>query len=100
VAAQIALRIDALNGEPGQILHNLSPPAALCGCETANKTPFQPKRNVGANCGSADLWCQEKMPQDIGVPLPPGGKRCRRPRAAAIFPRRRRNLRAHRRNLM
>jgi hypothetical protein len=43
VAAQIALRIDALNGEPGQILHILSPPVALCGRETANKTPFQPK---------------------------------------------------------
>ena len=70
VAAQIALCIDALNGEPGQVLHSLSLPAASCGCETPNKTPFQPMHNVGANCGSANLWCQEKTPQDVGVLLP------------------------------
>jgi hypothetical protein len=43
VAAQIALGIDALNGEPGQILHNLFPSEAFSGHPTAKKTLFPPK---------------------------------------------------------
>jgi hypothetical protein len=43
VAAQIALCIDALNGEPGQILHDLFPSAAFSGHPTASKAPFPPK---------------------------------------------------------
>jgi hypothetical protein len=26
----------------------------------------------GADCGAGLLWCQEKIPQDIGVELPAG----------------------------
>jgi hypothetical protein len=43
VAAQIALGIDALNGEPGQILHDLFPSEAFSGHPTADKALFPPK---------------------------------------------------------
>jgi len=81
VPAQVACWIDALNGETGQILHRLPPPAAL---HRASAFPTE-EQNLGANCGAGQLWCQDKTPQDIGVPLQNPKKvwKCTRPRPVA-----------------
>ena len=70
VAASFALRIDALDGETGQILHILSSPSGGLRRRQLPQTPYRPKKqNVGANCGAGALWCQEETPQYMGVRL-------------------------------
>jgi hypothetical protein len=43
VAAQIALSVDALDGETGQILHCFSSPSGIARRENNRQTPYRPK---------------------------------------------------------
>jgi hypothetical protein len=104
VAAQIALRIDALNGEPGQILHNLFSPSGVMRLRNTQQNAFPTEAQRWR-----ELWLgrpvvsRENATRYRGAiatrwkTLPPPA--CRRDlahraisHAAAIFPRRRRNL--------
>jgi hypothetical protein len=64
VTAQVACRIDALNGEAGQILHRFPP-----GAPHRGGPPSQLKQILARIVARVSVWCQEKMLQDIGVPL-------------------------------
>jgi hypothetical protein len=44
VATEVALRVDALDGETGQILHFFLPPAAVRGDDNHRQTPDRPKK--------------------------------------------------------
>jgi hypothetical protein len=46
VAAQIALSVDALDGETGQILHCFSSPSGIARREKNRQTPYRPKNLV------------------------------------------------------
>src|SRR5258705_10665113 len=66
VPASRTLRIDALHGPTGQILH----------ARVLHFAAFPRKGSPGglmnfngAHCAAARLWCQEKTPQDMGVQL-------------------------------
>jgi hypothetical protein len=102
VTPGVALRIDALHGEAGQVLHlfSLSGRKAQVGswCERVtsclNKllsSPYRPKALTekvpgsfpnklrldecdGGDCAVSGLWCQEKRLQDIVVRLRRGTK--------------------------
>lgn len=69
MAAEIALRIDALNGEAGQVLHNFFPQRRLAARKVTSDAASPEKQNVDANCGAGFLWCQDKMLLDVGVLL-------------------------------
>ena len=64
VAAQFAMRIDALHGEAGQILHLHSLSGRLLRGSTrgtcSKSSPGRPRRNDGGHCGSEGDWCQGK----------------------------------------
>ena len=75
VAASIAQRIDALDGETGQVLHAHSlsgQPALPAHCRTrAAEAPLGgPDRIVGADSAVPRPWCQAKRLQGIVVGLP------------------------------
>jgi hypothetical protein len=66
MAAEIALRVDALNGETGQVLHNFFPQRRLAR-KVIGDAAHPEKHNVDADCGAGFLWCQDKTLLDVGV---------------------------------
>jgi hypothetical protein len=76
VTAGVAGRIDALNGEAGQVLHSIFPQeASLLASRRRRfaKLPCQPQKDKGWRIVRAgDMWCQEKTLQDMGVVLRQG----------------------------